>query len=180
MSLSMRRSRPVQRGELVSVEQVVHAAARHEQPRVGRVVAVGAMAQHRHQRHQARAAGDQQQRAALLDAPGEMAADRAAQLELVAGAQLLGQVRGDLAVVDPLDGQRQVRVLGRGGERIRALGLIAVLGGQAKVDVLSGDVAGPVGIVEQDRARVAGLRQHVGHRRRVPDDRRARDGQSLQ
>ena len=40
-----------------------------------------------------------------LASPDEVAADRAAQLELVAGPQLVGQVRRDLAVVDPLDRQ---------------------------------------------------------------------------
>ena len=35
-------------------------------------------------------------------------------------------------------------VLGRRGDRVRALRLVAVLGGQAHVDVLAGDVAGPV------------------------------------
>ena len=56
------------------------------------------MAQHRHERHEAGAAGDEQERPAVLDAPREVAADRAADLELVADDELLDEVRGDLAV----------------------------------------------------------------------------------
>ncbi len=62
------------------------------------------MAEHRHQGHDAGAAGDQQQRPAVRDRPGEVAADRTAQLQRIAGPQLLGQVGRDLAVVEPLDG----------------------------------------------------------------------------
>ena len=71
----------------------------------------------------------------------------------------LGQVGRDLAVVDALDGQLEPRVLGGGGDRVGALRLVAVLGGQAHVDVLAGDVAGPAGDVEHDRARAARSRR---------------------
>ena len=65
------------------------------------------MAQHRHQRHDPRAAADEQQRPARRRVPDEVAADRAAQLELIAGAELVDEVRRDLAVVEPLDGERE-------------------------------------------------------------------------
>ena len=87
------RERPVDRErrvlaqarELLAVEDVVPARGPREQPRLDRAALGGAVAQHRHQRDEPRAAGDQQQRPAVRDAPGEVPADRAAQLELVAG-----------------------------------------------------------------------------------------------
>src|SRR3954471_16406793 len=94
-----------ERPELVAVEHILPAPRGDEQPRVDGVGARRPVAQHRHERHESRAAGDEQQRAAVLDAPGEVPADRAAELELIAGADLVGQVRRDLAVVDALDRQ---------------------------------------------------------------------------
>ena len=44
-------------------------------------------------RHQARPPGDEQQRAAVAGAPGEVHADRTAQLQLVADTKLPGQIR---------------------------------------------------------------------------------------
>ena len=108
-------------------------------------------ADHRHQRHDARAAGHEQQRAALRRLPDEVAADRAAQLDLVARPQLVGQVRRDLAVVEALDGELDAGAVGRRGDRVAALRLVAVLGGQPDVDVLPGAVTGPVGHVEDER-----------------------------
>ena len=99
----------------------------------------------------ARAAADQQQRPADGRIPGEVAADRPAQLELVAGAQLVDQVGRDLAVVQPLDRQRERAVLGRGRDRVAALRLVAVLGGQPDVDVLAGAVPGQSGRAERER-----------------------------
>jgi hypothetical protein len=138
------------------------------------------VAQHRHQRHEPGAARHQQQRPAVLDAPREVAADGAAQLELVARAQLVGEVGRDLAVVDALDGQRQRRVLRRGGDRVGALRLIAVLGGQAHVDVLARHVPRPAGHLEPDRHRLPRLLDDLAHGGDAPDDRRAGDGQSFQ
>ena len=116
-------------------------APRGEQPHRGIAAARDAMAQHRHQRHDPRAAADQQQRAARRRVPDEVAADRAAQLELVAGPELVDEVRRDLAVVEPLDGEHERSILGRRGDRVAALRLVAVLGGQADVDVLTCPVA---------------------------------------
>jgi hypothetical protein len=113
-----------------------------------------------------------QQRAAVVGSPGEVAADRAAQLELVAGLKLVDEIGRHLAVVEPLHRQRQTLVLGRGRDGVRALRLIAVLGGQPDVDVLPGDVPRPLGHVEHDRARASGLFGHAEHRRQPPDDRR--------
>jgi hypothetical protein len=65
---------------------------------------------------------------------------RPAQLQLIAGLEHIRQIRGDLAVVEPLDRELDELVLGRGGDRVAALSLITVLGGEADVDVLAGAV----------------------------------------
>jgi hypothetical protein len=101
-------------------------------------------------------------------------------LQFVARAQLPGEVRRDLPVVDALDRQRDLRILGRRRDRVRALGLVAVLGRQAHVDVLTGDVPGPVGDVEHERLGVRVLGHRLAHGGQAPDDRRSRQGQSLQ
>ena len=46
---------------------------------------IAPVAEHRHQRHDAGAAADEEERAAVALAPGEMAADRPAHLDRVAG-----------------------------------------------------------------------------------------------
>ena len=98
-----------------------------------------------------------------------------AQLELVAGAELLHEVGRDLAVVDELDRELERVELGRRGDRVRALGLVAVLGGQAHVGVLAGAVAGPLGHVEHERDRARRLGDHLAHGHRAPEDRPAPD-----
>src|SRR5439155_9799250 len=82
------------------------------------------VAEHRAERDDARAAADEEDRTAELLLPDEVAADRAAQLELVAGPQLLGEVRRDLAVVESLDGQHDVPVFRGGGDRVAPLRLV--------------------------------------------------------
>jgi hypothetical protein len=116
------------------------------------------VAEHRPQRDHAGSAADEQERPPERLLPNEVAADRAAQLELVAGLERLGQVRRHLAVVEPLDREDEVLVLGRGRDRVAALCLVTVLGGQPHVNVLAGQVIGPVGGVEHNalRARVLG------------------------
>ena len=79
------------------------------------------MTEHGHERHESRATHNQQQRPAVLHSPVQVAAYRAAQLELVANPKLL-----------------------------RALGLVAALGGKADIDVLTNGVPGPTRHTEQD------------------------------
>src|SRR5438093_159451 len=78
---------------------------------------------------------------------------------------LVGQVWRDLTVVDALDREREMRVFRRRGDRVRALGLIAVLGGQANIDVLARDVARPIRYFEDQggRARRLGLQPGDAH-----------------
>jgi hypothetical protein len=72
------------------------------------------MAQHRPERNNAGAAADEEEWAPERLPPGEVAADRAPQLELVAELERLREVRRDLAVVDPVNREREVLVLGGG------------------------------------------------------------------
>jgi hypothetical protein len=132
------------------------------------------VAQHRHQRHEARAAGEQEQRAAVIDRPGERPADRAAQLQLISGAHLAGQVRRHLAVVDPLDRERHDVALRLRRDRERALRLVAVLRGEAHVDVLAGAVAAPVGHLEHERAGGRRLVDRLAYAGEPPEQRRRR------
>ena len=138
------------------------------------------VAQHRHQRHHPRATADEQQRASVLHPPGEVAADRTAQLDLVARAELLGEIGRHLAVVDPLDRERQRRILRRRRDRVGALGLVPVVRRQAHVDVLAGLVSGPVGHVEHERPRRRRLVDDLADARGTPEDGRSRDDQSPQ
>ena len=91
------------------------------------------------------------------------AAGRAAHLQLVTRLDDVGQVGGHLAVVQPFDEQLDQRVAGRGGHRVRALGGVAVLGGQADVNVLAREVPRPVGDVQDQPVHPRGLRPVVQH-----------------
>lgn len=96
------------------------------------------------------------------------AADRTAQLHVVADCQLVDQVRRHLAVVQPLDGQRDVVVLRSRSDGVAALRLVAVVRGQTDIDVLPGTVAWPVRQVECDAPRVRRLCHHVHHLAQLP------------
>jgi hypothetical protein len=119
-----------------------------------------------------------QERTAVLAAPGEVTADRAAQLQLITGTELVGQIRGDLAVRESFDRQRERCVLRRRGDRVGALCLVAVLGGEADVDVLAGDLSRPAGHVEDQRLRAGGLDDDVFDGGEPPGDACRRHDQS--
>src|SRR5438046_10745085 len=102
------------------------------------------MAERRAERDDAGAAGDEQQRSSVLCLPDEVAADRPANLEAVADLDLLDEVRRDLSVVEQLDRDRHVTVLGCRCDRVRALGPVAVLGREADVAMLPRAMPGPV------------------------------------
>ena len=96
------RARPGRSRRPSSVRR--RAGGRHaRRPRVREV------AQHRPERHDPGAAGDEEQRPTAARLPDEVPADRASELEPVAGLQLVGEVRRDLAVLDPLDRQLELR-----------------------------------------------------------------------
>ena len=86
--LARQRDDRVVARELVAVDQVVPRARRVEEPDRNLARRRAVVAQDRAQRDDARAARDQQQRAAERLLPDEVAADRAAQLELVPGTSV--------------------------------------------------------------------------------------------
>jgi hypothetical protein len=93
---------------------------------------------------------------------------RAAQLEVVPGLEDVCQVRRHLAVVETLDGEDELAVLRRGRDRVAALCLVAVLGREAHVHVLAGQVALPAVGVEHDALRPGVLRDDIDHPRELP------------
>ena len=134
--------------ELLAIDQVLERLRGVQQPN-GRPVARGrAVADHRHQRHYAGSAGDEQERTLTRRTPHEESADRTSKLDLVSRAQLSDEIRRNLAVVEPLDSDGDAPVLGRGSDRIAPLRLVSVLGGEADVDVLAGEMPWPVGHVD--------------------------------
>jgi hypothetical protein len=56
--------------------------------------------------------------------PDEVATDRDAELEPVAGLQFVNQVRRHLSVLEPLDGEHHGAVFGCGRDRIASLRLV--------------------------------------------------------
>jgi hypothetical protein len=128
----------------------------------------GAGADHRHQRHDARASAGEQQRPALRRLPDEPAADGAAELDPVARPELVRQVGRDHAVPQTLDGQLDAGAVGHRCDRVAALRLIAVLGGEADVDVLPRPMSGPAGHVEGDRPDARRLGDDVDDLRDPP------------
>ena len=110
-------------------------------------------AEHGHQRAHPGAAGDKKQRATGADIPHEIATDRAAELQPVAGAQLAGEVLGDLTINQAFHRHRQrFAGVGRRRDRVAALRPIAVAGGETDIDVLPREVARPPRHSEDDAA----------------------------
>ena len=95
---------------------------------------------HRHERHDAGAACDHQDRSAIARLPDEMPAKRRAQLDLVAHLGNFMEEWRHLAALQPFDDQFD-RVAGfrRRGDRIAALRAIAVRRRQPHADMLAGD-----------------------------------------
>ena len=104
----------------------------------------------------------------MVRRPHEVAADRPAQLELVAGAQLTGQVGRDLPVGDPFHREAQPIALAGARDRVAPLRLVAVFGRQADVDVLPWQVPGPARHAQRDLAHVRRLLGEVLDRREEP------------
>src|SRR5207248_9486858 len=83
--------------------------------------------------------------------PDEVAADGAAQFQLVADAEFIGEVGGDFPVIKSFDSECHTWLLLRWrGDRIAALGLVAVFGSQAHIHVLTCSMPHPGGEGEGD------------------------------
>ena len=91
----------------------------------------------------ARSRAARDERSARGDGPGEVAADWPAQLEPVARLGLIDEPGQHLSVLEPLDREREPQRVGWGGDRVAPLRLIAVIGGEPDIDVLSRKMAGP-------------------------------------
>ena len=102
------------------------------------------MTEHGHERDNTRSAGDQQQRVGHARLPDEVAADGSTHFDAIPGDHDIMQIRGDFSIVDALHGNIHFAfAFGLRGDRITALRLIAILGRQADVIMLTGAVAHP-------------------------------------
>jgi hypothetical protein len=126
------------------------------------------VAQHGAERDDSRPTCDQQQRPARRLVPDEVPTDRPAKLQLVTRFDLVDEVRGDLPVLETLDGQDQVVVFGAGRNGVAALGLIPVLGREANVDVLAGTVPRPGRRVEHEALGSGRFIDQLDDRRELP------------
>ena len=149
--------------ELFAIYRVLLRPCRVQEPEGRRIRRRQPRAHHRAQRDDAGAARDELDRRRIVGVPDEVAAERAEHLEGVVGAHLMDEVRRHLAVGHLVDAQLDHIARSGQPERIGAHGLVAVLGGQAHVDVLSGQAARPAGCRD---AQDAGVR---GHGDRVED-----------
>jgi hypothetical protein len=118
---------------------------------------------HRHQGHDPGAAADQLHRPLGVrtvgrGAPDEPAAGGSPQLEPVADLGGVDEIGRDLAVVETVDRDLEAAGGRRRGDRVRAHGRVAVLGGEPDVDVLAGDVVRPALDLDRKGARSRRLR----------------------
>src|SRR5919106_1272126 len=118
--------------------------------------------------HDARATPGEQEWPALRGLPDEVAAYGATELDLVASAELVGQIRRDLAVVEAFDGQLDACAVRRRCDRVAALRLVAVLSGEAHVDVLPCAMSRPAGDVEGKGRGARSLRDDLDDLRDLP------------
>src|ERR671924_907650 len=162
---------PGQAIELVAVDDVVEGTSRVQKPTGHPAPGRRAVADHGHQRNDSRASGDQEERSSHAHVPDEVASDGSSELEHVAGPKLLDEIRGDLPVRDPLDREGDALLLGRGGDRVASLRLVAVLCRETHVDVLSRAMARPLPDLEEQALNARGLVDD-------PDDRAELPGQS--
>ncbi len=104
------------------------------------------VADHRNERHRARAAAERDGRGRAV--PDEEAADGQAHLDLVADPGDVGEEPAHLAVLVALHQQLDALLVRGGEDRVRALRGVAVLRAQPHDAVLAGKVRDPVGHVE--------------------------------
>ena len=128
-----------ERLQLLTIEHVRRGPGREQQVHRHAGPVGGPAARDGHQRDQARTAPDQQDRAAVLGLPDEMAAQGPLDLDDVADLRDVMEPERNLAVGKALDRQLHFAAGDRkGGDRIASDRAVAVLGGQPDVDVLPG------------------------------------------
>src|SRR5919108_5922635 len=94
--------------ELLAVDDVLERRRRVQQARRHLGAGCRSVPDHGHERHNARAARDEEKRLGRVRRlPDEVAADRSADLEAVARTYLVHEVRRDLPLVEPLDRDRE-------------------------------------------------------------------------
>src|SRR5713226_7745259 len=103
-----------------------------------------------------------------LSVPDEVLAAGSAELEAIAEFKIVNEVGRNLAVGEPFDGQNKVVVFGRRGERVAALCLVAILGGQANVDMLASQMTWPSRKLEHEVADGRRFLNQADHRRHLP------------
>ena len=165
----------VQVEQLVAEGHVVPAARRQQQCRRHVGGRRPAVPEHRHERDHARAGADQQQRPAVRDGPDEVAAQRPAQLDLVAEGDHLVEEGRDLAVLEELDRQLDAaRVLGRRRDRVAAHRAVAVGCREPHVDVLPGPEGERPRRCQDEALDARRPRDDPGHDRLLPGRGRRR------
>ena len=112
-----------------------------------------AMSQHCHQWNNSRAACNEKKRSSKGYIPNEVSTDWTAQLELIPGSKLFGEIRGNFPIPQSLDGKREMSILWSRRDRIASLRLIPVLSSESHIDVLSSAMTRPLRYVENERSR---------------------------
>src|SRR5439155_1553735 len=107
--------------ELIAIDDVLPRPCRVEQLRRHLVVVRGALTHHGHEGNDAGAAAYEEHGPAGIRIPDEVTADGTAQLEPVSRVRIPGQIRRNLAAVDPLDGQLDAWAAGRQPRRCARL-----------------------------------------------------------
>src|SRR5262245_28854411 len=107
--------------------------------------------------------------------PDEVAADRSAHLDAIAGHDDLVEGRRDLAAIDELDREVNLALALRlRRDRVASLRAIAVLGGEADVVVLAGAVPPPPRQREREALDARRLGRDALHHGDLPLERGAR------
>src|SRR5678815_4978273 len=126
------------------------------------------MPQHCTKRDDARSAGDQQDWTAECWRPNEISADRSAKLELITHGENIEEIWRYFAVVETLDREHEVVILGRRRVRIASLRLIAVGCGETNIHVLSCLMPRPIRAVEHETSDARGLNDDLDDLRDSP------------
>ena len=156
--------------ELRSVNEVIVRTRRAQVPHRDVVASPDAGPQHRHQRDHSAATSDELKRPTPRWLPNEIAAHRTSDLDPITDSQVFNEKWGDLPFIDQFDGDDNLLIVGRPGDRVAALRLITVFGSQSYVDVVPGEMTRPAGTFEDD----------ASHSFRLFDDLRCSGDQPVQ